>query len=121
MSIHNLHGLNLQGCVEKLSGYSDAYIESTLWAEKSHTYSLPEIRIAIDSHRKLEEFRKNKGRRCRITESVIAGLTGREATITDAVGDQKKGFQYCVMIDTPLFSFTSKLDYYPHVFQVEIL
>lgn len=42
----------LQQRVEKMKGYSDAYIESVLWAKLSYKHSISEISQAITEMRK---------------------------------------------------------------------
>jgi hypothetical protein len=69
----------------------------------------------------ITELEQNIGKRCKVIESPIAGLTGREATIKGVSGDQREGFRYHIELDEPLFSFLTKTDYYPPVFLVEIL
>jgi len=69
----------------------------------------------------LIELEKNIGKRCKVLESAIAGLCGKEGTIKSVHGDQTNGYRYCIEIDEPLFSFTTKRDFYPPCCLVEIL
>lgn len=64
---------------------------------------------------------KNIGKRCKITESTIAGLTGKEGTIIDIVGDEKRGYQYAVNIGKPLLPSTQQTVFYPLIAFCEIL
>lgn len=64
---------------------------------------------------------ENVGLRCKVIRSSIAGLSGKEATIIDVHGEMPEGFRYEIRLDEPLFSFKTKLNYYPPTFLVEIL
>ena len=75
-----------------------------------------------ESKKQKTELLKNVGRRCKVIESPIAGLTGKEATIMDVVGELPHGFRYEIKLDEPLYTFTNnKLDYYPPTFLVKVL
>lgn len=77
---------------------------------------------AKESEKQKNELLKNVGRRCKILESPVAGLVGKEATIADVHGQLPDGFRYKIILDEPLYTFTNgKLDYYPPTFLVEVL
>jgi len=69
----------------------------------------------------LQTLKENIGKRCKVTNSAISGLSGKEALITGISGDKRVGFRYDIILDEPLYSFTEKLDFYPPVFLVEII
>ncbi len=68
-----------------------------------------------------EDISINIGKHCRVTESVIAGLTGKIGTIKNIHGNWKDGYRYEVKIDKPLYSFNSNTTFYPPVFLCEII
>jgi hypothetical protein len=69
----------------------------------------------------LEDFEKNINKRCKVTESTIAGLIGKEGIIKSVSGNQKVGFRYKIDLDTPIYPFLNISDCYPSVYSVEIL
>lgn len=71
--------------------------------------------------KKKPEYMANIGRRCIITESSHAGLSGKECTIVDVRGNDFDGYRYEIKLDAPLYQFSTKLDYYPPVFLCEVL
>jgi len=69
----------------------------------------------------LEDFQQNINKRCKVTESTIAGLIGKEGIIKDVSGNQNVGFRYKIDLDTPIYPFLNIMDCYPSVYSVEIL
>jgi len=74
----------------------------------------------MKSTEKLAKLKVNIGRRCVITESAIAGLTGQSGEICEVVGNDVDGYRYVVELVKPLFSFTTQTTYYPPVFLCDI-
>ena len=68
-----------------------------------------------------EDISLNIGKRCKVIESTIAGLTGKNGVIKAVHGNQKDGYRYEIEIEKPLYSFTTKVNFYPPVFLVEII
>jgi len=66
-----------------------------------------------------EKLLLNVGKRCVLL--CGHGLYGKEATIKDVVGSLPNGYQYYVETDTPKYSFTTKTDFYPSPWEVELL
>jgi len=77
---------------------------------------------AEESEKQKNGLLKNVGRRCKVLDSAIAGLTGKEAEIINVHGQLPDGFRYEIKLDEPLYTFTNgKLNYYPPTFMVEVL
>ena len=68
---------------------------------------------------KAEELIKNIGKKCIITESPIAGLSGKEATIIALAGSEEHGFRYEVKLDIPIEE--NNWSFYPPVIKCKII
>ena len=68
-----------------------------------------------------DKLLENVGLRCIVLQSSIAGLTGKEATIINVHGELPDGFRYEILLDEPLYSWQTKLNFYPPTFLVEVL
>ena len=56
---HQIYGLTLNECIEKLSHCSDAYIEAVLYGKLCHKYSIGEIKTAIEKYRQNNSTKDN--------------------------------------------------------------
>lgn len=68
----------------------------------------------------MNDLTKNIGKRAKITESVIAGVTGKCGKIISVHGDTKRGFRYEIRLDEPLSNNNIDTVYVPY-FLTEIL
>ena len=75
----------------------------------------------LTTKNRLGGLKENIGKRCRVLDSVVAGLAGKEATIIDVLGNDFDGYRYTIELDEPIFSFKKQIIYYPVVFNVKIL
>lgn len=57
----NFTGLTLNECIEKMSKFSDAYIEAVLYGKLKHKHSLTEISQAIVTYRTQNNFSGSNG------------------------------------------------------------
>jgi len=68
-----------------------------------------------------EDISLNIGKKCKVIESAIVGLGGKIGIIKDIVGNRIEGYRYEIEIEKPLYSFTTKTNFFPPVFLVEII
>jgi hypothetical protein len=68
-----------------------------------------------------QELEQNIGKRCKITDSPVAAVSGQEGTIKGISGTQTAGFRYDVKVDEPVSYLGNKSIFHPPVFMCEII
>lgn len=74
-------------------------------------------------YRKLSSLKKNIGKRAKVIQSTVAGLTNQTGDIVDVSGNDIDGYRYTFISDKPIHPWSKDLGFvfYPPVFLVEII
>jgi hypothetical protein len=70
---------------------------------------------------RLPEFKENIGKKCRVTDTVVAGVVGKEGTIVNVSGDDREGYRYQVSFNPRVGALDHIENLYPPVYCVELL